>query len=301
MAGLENQYINCKITSKDELMIGDSDSLLLYGCDAQQQLRDFSKTISRQLLYGDDDLEYLIQDIVNEIEKFQCLIEKKSKVPFWNNKEGKRELLVKNYNDVLVYIDKMELALKLQEAQIIKDSKLFERMNMQLEDTSASLKKLISHGNEILSQQSKQNVSEELRNWYERLSRRLDDLMVSDTVAQQSIVQIKLMLENNARLVDKILEAVSGTIPIWRNQITILLGIERVNRNVMIQNKVAEITRHFANDGKEKTNQRKMKHQEIATEKMLQINESFKRVLNELDSIEKQDSNIRLELSSSLR
>ena len=63
--------------------------------------------------------------------------------------------------------------------------------------------------------------------------------------------QMNLMLENNARLIDKIMGAVSGTIPIWRNQITILLGIEKMNRNLEIQNRVAEITQIYIT--KEKT------------------------------------------------
>ena len=298
---MENQYTNCKIISNGELVVGDSDSLLLYGCDAQQQLRDFSKAISMQVLNGNEDLEYLIQSILSEIEKFQNLTEKKPKLFWKNSNEKKRALLIKHYNNVLVYIDKMELALKLQEVQIIKDTKLFERMNMQLEDASIRLKELISYGSEVLEQQSKMDVSEELKSWYERLAKRLNDLRISDMIAQQTKAQMKLMLQNNTRLLDKILEAVSGTIPIWRNQITILLGIECVNRDLLIQNKIAEITQQLAIDGKEKNQQKNLKNREISEEKILQVNAKLKKVLDELSGIEKKDSNIRLELSSSLQ
>lgn len=55
---------------QDKLYIGNSDSILLFGCEAQQQLRELSKTIVNQLLYNNADLEYVIQDIVNEIDDF---------------------------------------------------------------------------------------------------------------------------------------------------------------------------------------------------------------------------------------
>lgn len=61
---------------------------------------------------------------------------------------------------------------------------------------------------------------------------------------------MKLMLGNDAQLIDKIMGAVSGTIPIWRNQITLLLGIEKMNRNLEIQTKVAEITQKIYNKRK---------------------------------------------------
>lgn len=54
---------------------------------------------------------------------------------------------MREYNDVLYYIDKMELSLKLQEAQIIKESKIFEELGNQLDTTSTNLNKVIAYGN----------------------------------------------------------------------------------------------------------------------------------------------------------
>ena len=246
------------------------------------------------------DLEYLIHDLLKEIDDFQVSIEKKVGI-FSGSNEKKRERLIKKYNDVLVYMDKMELALKLQEAQLIKDSKLFEELSRCIDETLSSLQTAISYGNDVVNQKPKGPISDDIKEWYERLSKRLEDLGISHTVALQTKAQMKLMLGNDAQLIDKIMGAVSGTIPIWRNQITLLLGIEKMNRNLEIQTKVAEITQKYITKEKNIGRKKRVDYTELCVEKLMNTNETLKKALDDLDSIEKKDGGIRLELSGSLR
>lgn len=291
---------NKEILGQDELIVGNADSILLFGCEVQQQLREFSKIISNQLLNSNGELEYLIHDILKEIDDFQVSIEKKVGI-FPGSNEKKRERLIKKYNEVLVYMDKMELALKLQEAQLIKDSKLFEELSRCIDEMLSSLQITISYGNDVVNQQPKGQIPDDIKAWYERLSKRIEDLGISHTVALQTKTQMNLMLENNARLIDKIMGAVSGTIPIWRNQITILLGIEKMNRNLEIQNRVAEITQKYMTKEKYVGRKKRGESKELFVEKLINTNETLKKALDDLDSMEKKDGGIRLELSDSLR
>ena len=297
---MEKEGNEIEVLEKNQLIVGNDDSILLFGCEAQQQLREFSKAISNQLLNGNGDLEYLIHDILNEIDEFQVSIEKKVGI-FSGSNEKKRERLIKRYNDVLVYMDKMELALKLQEAQLIKDSKLFEELSRCIDETLSSLQTAISYGNDVVNQKPKGPISDDIKEWYERLSKRLEDLGISHTVALQTKAQMKLMLGNDAQLIDKIMGAVSGTIPIWRNQITLLLGIEKMNRNLEIQTKVAEITQKYITKEKNIGRKKRVDYTELCVEKLMNTNETLKKALDDLDSIEKKDGGIRLELSGSLR
>ena len=195
----------------------------------------------------------------------------------------------------------MELALKLQEAQLIKDSKLFEELSRCIDEMLSSLQITISYGNDVVNQQPKGQIPDDIKAWYERLSKRIEDLGISHTVALQTKTQMNLMLENNARLIDKIMGAVSGTIPIWRNQITILLGIEKMNRNLEIQNRVAEITQKYMTKEKYVGRKKRGESKELFVEKLINTNETLKKALDDLDSMEKKDGGIRLELSDSLR
>ena len=291
---------NKEILGQDELIVGNADSILLFGCEAQQQLREFSKIISNQLLNSNGELEYLIHGILKEIDDFQVSIEKKVGI-FPGSNEKKRERLIKKYNEVLVYMDKMELALKLQEAQLIKDSKLFEELSRYIDEMLSSLQTTISYGNDVVNQQPKGQIPDDIKAWYERLSKRIEDLGISHTVALQTKTQMNLMLENNARLIDKIMGAVSGTIPIWRNQIFILFGIEKMNRNLEIQNRVAEITQKYMTKEKYVGRKKRGESKELFVEKLINTNETLKKALDDLDSMEKKDGGIRLELSDSLR
>lgn len=297
---MEKEGNEIEVLEKNQLIVGNDDSILLFGCEAQQQLREFSKAISNQLLNSNGDLEYLIYDILNEIDDFQVLIEKKVGI-FSGSNEKKRERLIKKYNDVLVNIDKMELALKLQEAQLIKDSKLFEELSRCIDETLSSLQTAISYGNDVVNQKPKGPISDDIKEWYERLSKRLEDLGISNTVALQTKAQMKLMLGNDAQLIDKIMGAVSGTIPIWRNQITILLGIEKMNRNLEIQTKVAEITQKYITKEKNVGRKKRRESTGLCIEKLIQTNKTLKNALDDIDSVEKKDGDIRLELSSSLK
>ena len=279
---------NKEILGQDELIVGNADSILLFGCEAQQQLREFSKIISNQLLNSNGELEYLIHDILNEIDDFQVSIEKKVGI-FPSSNEKKRERLIKKYNEVLVYMDKMELALKLQEAQLIKDSKLFEELGRCIDETLSSLQTTISYGNDVVNKKPKGQIPDDIKAWYERLSKRIEDLGISHTVTLQTKTQMNLMLENNARLIDKIMGAVSGTIPIWRNQITILLGIEKMNRNLEIQNRVAEITQKYMTKEKYVGRKKRGEFKELFVEKLINTNETLKKALDDLDSMEKKD------------
>ena len=288
-----------EMLSQNKLIVGNSDSILMFGCEEQQMLREFSKTISNQLLNCNGELEYLIHDILNEIDGFQRSVEKKQLV-FISSNEKKRASLIKKYNAILVYMDKMELALKLQEAQLIKDSKLYENLSKRIDTTLESLKESISYGNDVVGQKPIEQETDDINNWYERLSKRISDLEISYAATMQTKAQLKLMLENNTQLIDKILGTISGTIPIWRNQITILLGIEKLNRNLEIQNKVTEITQKYISKEKATIGIKHKNKKELSIEKLLNTNETLKKALDELDSVEKRDGEIRLELSSSL-
>ena len=296
---MDRDNYGTEMLSQNKLIVGNSDSILMFGCEEQQMLREFSKTISNQLLNCNGELEYLIRNILNEIDDFQRFVEKKQ-LFFISSNEKKRASLIKKYNAILVYMDKMELALKLQEAQLIKDSKLYENLSKRIDTTLESLKESISYGNDVVGQKPIEQETDDINNWYERLSKRISDLEISYAATMQTKAQLKLMLENNTQLIDKILGTISGTIPIWRNQITILLGIEKLNRNLEIQNKVTEITQKYISKEKATIGIKHKNKKELSIEKLLNTNEILKKALDELDSVEKRDGEIRLELSSSL-
>lgn len=282
---------------QDKLYIGNSDSILLFGCEAQQQLRELSKTIVNQLLYNNADLEYVIQDIINEIDDFQNFNVNKTGI-FRKNQKKKRADLIKKYNSILEYMNKLELSLKLQEAQLLKESKIYEETGKCIQTTTEKLGELISYGENVLNKQLHAEDFEDIKRWYERLARRLEDLRISYTVLLQCKLQIDLMMDNSDKLIDKIVETITGTLPVWRNQITILLGVEHITANQVIQNKLTEINKTCENMESTKTTS---EYKEIDGNELRLINGSVKNALSELIDSEQQDGKIRINLRKSIR
>lgn len=106
------------------------------------------------------------------------------------------------------------------------------------------------------------------------------------------------MMDNSDKLIDKIVETITGTLPVWRNQITILLGVEHITANQVIQNKLTEINKTCENMESTKTTS---EYKEIDGNELRLINGSVKNALSELIDSEQQDGKIRINLRKSIR
>lgn len=278
-----------------ELIPGNHESIILLGSESQSQLKSFSKAISEILLNDNTDLEYFVHDIIKEIDEFQIKSSKKNKLAVLYGQKKRRNLLIKQYNSVLAYIDKMVISLQLQEARLIKDSTLMNQMQKSIEIAIVDMEKSITLGEKFVKERDITQKADALDDWYGRLERRLEDLRVSHTVLLQSRTQLHLMIENDSKLVDKILSSLSGTIPIWRNQVTLLLGIEKMNRDIEVQEKIAKIAEQYIKSNSKKIHNKKQL-KEVDVEKLRKINADFTQSLNELVDMEENNSRIRLEM-----
>lgn len=291
-----------EIMPSENLIPGNFESIIMLGSEAQTQLRSFSKTISEILLNENGDLDYLIHDIIKEIDQFQLKASAKSKISVLFGISRQRDLLIKQYNSVLSYIDKMTISLQLQEAQLIKDSTIIQQMQKFIEVAIIDMENSIENGEELIRKRDLTKKEDSLDDWYGRLERRLNDLKLSHTVLLQSEAQLKLMLDNNNKLIEKILSALSGTIPIWRNQLSLLLGIEKMNRNNEAQERIEKITEQFVRTNNKKVHKKynRKHYKEIDIEKIKKTNNKLSQSLNELVAIEENSTAVRLELKNNL-
>lgn len=253
------------IDIQEVLEIGNHDSLLLFGSDVQRELSEVSKMLASVVVNSDVNIENLIQNLISEITDFQNQLESKSNRGIPWLKKGRKEKAIRKYSGIIVYIDKVELLLKIQETQLIKESKILEKLELKMEEAIQTLEQIISYAEEVL--RKKQFIStddNDLEEWYVRLTKKIDDLKISHTIAIQSEAQVILMKQSARQLIDKIIVAISGTIPVWRNQVSLLLEVQKLNEN-----------------------------------KLLQVNETFKNSLDELLETENKEINARKEIMDS--
>ena len=253
------------IDIQEVLEIGNHDSLLLFGSDVQRELNEVSKMLASMVMKSDVNIEDLIQNLISEITDFQNQLESTSNKCIPWLKKGRKEKAIRKYSGIIVYIDKVELLLKIQETQLIKESKILEKLELTTEEAIQTLEQITSYAEKVLRKKQFINTDDNnLEEWYVRLTKKIDDLKISHTLAIQSKTQVIIMRQNARQLIDKIIVAISGTIPIWRNQVSLLLEVQKLNEN-----------------------------------KLLQVNETFKNSLDELLETENKEINARKEIMNS--
>jgi uncharacterized protein YaaN involved in tellurite resistance len=273
----------------EKLIVGNHDSITLLGAQAQARLRDYSKSVSRIFLNGNDELELAISEVICEIEKFEIQTSQKSNL-FLGFRRRRKEL-AKEYNRLLEYIERVSLFFQMQQAKLIKENKLLERLSDSVDLSLDSIQQCIVAGEKILYDRASTCTHSEATpvpllvdsstyddTWYSRLERRLDDLRVSHTAALQSQAGIRILYNNNLVLMDRITSAMSNTFPIWQSQMILILGIEKMDGLLENQEKVFQVT---------------SSHQQMDVERIIELTDNLKSVLKETASLEEKDSHIR--------
>lgn len=277
----------------NELIPGDMDSLILYGSNEQGKLRNFSKSLAKITTKDQGELEYAIYDLTKAIEKFQNASQRKRLFNIGIFKKRQQSVVLKKYDEMLVYIEKISTLLKLQEAQLIKDSKSLQQLRTTLKESTGCLEQRIINGEILLAELREKDKKEDLLDdWVDRLERRLDDMRVSHTVSLQGIAQADLMISNFGQLIDKIIACLTGTIPLWRNQITLLLGIEKFERNSSLQDKVSDMAGEYISEG-QKTINKYNRRKRIDAKKIEEVNGKLSQMLEELQQLEHDGETIK--------
>lgn len=114
-----------------------------------------------------------------------------------------------------------------------------------------------------------------------RFEKKVHDLKLSRTIAIQTAPQIRLIQNNDKLLVDKIQTAVLNTIPLWKSQIVIALGLHRQNKALKIQREVTDTTNRLLE-----------KNSELLRQNTAETAREAERGIADLDTLKKVNSNL---------
>lgn len=276
------------------LIVGNHDSITLYGIHAQNSLKDYARRIASVLLNEAEKSESFVSELLQEMERFEGIVNR-PKATFLGSKKRQREVR-KGYYSMLSDIENVSQYCKLQQAQLIKEVKLFDYFSKALASTAKELESCIEHGKAVLKNGTvslNTDITSEDRLWYARLSKRIEDLSISHTISLQSQAQIKVLKENDFRHLDQLASILSNTLPIWQSQIALALGAELLSVRKNMQSSLLNagekhIMRFYA--GKHRKAELS---QNMDAEHILQINLSLRNVLNELIQTEAVEDSYR--------
>lgn len=279
------------------LTLGNHDSITLLGAQAQAALRDYSRSASKLLLRKDDELESAINDVISEIERFD--VQAVKKVPMFFEFVIRKKSLAKEYHKLVAYMERACLFFQMQQAQLLKETKLLEKLSATVGESAVSLKHCIEIGERVLENRNSEKERsdpdfaldlsdrrKEIDAWYARLVRRIDDLRVSYTAALQNQAQINFLCQNNLVLLDRISAIITNTFPIWQSQMVVILGTERLKKRLEDQDNV--FRRSLGNT------------QQLDLKRVEALNEQLKAALQETVSLRKNDLRIRKEFQENI-
>lgn len=227
-----------KSVLQGRLVIGNQESISVYGSVEQQKLGEFAKEITHLFLNQGYNIEITINNILDELKEFQVSPHKKGWDLSFLKKFPPKSVLLGHYNSTLKYIEKLSVELKLQEAAILKESNVLECLEKQIERCCNELQNCIDKGKTlIMSHDKTQNTdSEDVEHWWLRLEQRVRDLELSYMISMQTLSQVRLLKDNNNQIVNRILEITTKTIPLWKSQMKAFISIanssdkEEINR-----------------------------------------------------------------------
>ena len=246
----------------DKIDVNNTDHVLLYGADAQKKISDFSESALETIRTKDTgEVGDMLVNLVNEIKGFGAAAEKPSglKGLFWDAKKAVSDMKTK-YQKVDANVDVISTQLEKHQVQLLKDVSMFNHlydMNSQYfkELTMyiiAGEKKLQNvRGGELaeLSRKAAQTgdamdaqKANDLAANCDRFEKKLHDLKLTRQVALQMAPQIRLLQNNDSLLVERIQSTLSNTLPLWKSQMVIALGMHRSQEALKAQNAVTDMT-----------------------------------------------------------
>ena len=245
-----------------KLDIFDSTQILQYGSSVQEQLSQFSDSVLDDVRTKNvGDVGDLLANLVAQIKSFDGSIgEKKGLSKLFSNVKKEVNTLIAKYSKIETNIDSIEKGLDKNKIQLLKDIEIFDEMydknleyfkkislyiiagERKLDElrnvTLVELKKKAEESGEQLDIQKVQDLEAQIN----RFEKKLYDLKTTRIISIQMAPQIRLLQNNDAELVEKIQSSVANTIPLWKNQMVLALGISNSKRALESQKAVTKLT-----------------------------------------------------------
>ena len=244
----------------NEIDISNVDQTIKYGVAAQRNISAFSESILKKVKTYDlgeigDSLKELTVAINATTEP-----EKKGFFGLFQKAKRSIESIKANYSKVENNVNRIEKDLEIHKNILTQDVLMYQEMYELNLDYYKELTMYIIAGKKALSKAKEGELKElkkkaEITNKQEdaqaykdfedlchRFEKRISDLEITRVISIQSAPQVRMLQNNDREMLDKLQSSLSNTIPLWRNQLVLSLGIEHSQRAIEAQSTLADKT-----------------------------------------------------------
>lgn len=241
--------------------ITDNTMIMQYGINAQKKLADFSDSTLEKVKTKDlGEVGDMLSQVVGELREFDGNGEKKGLFGLFNKGKNKVEGMISKYEQTETNVNKIAGMLQDHQIRLLKDTsmldQLFDLNNTYYKELSmyiAAGKEKLHHvkNEEIPALEQKalhSNLPEDaqalkdMTMYYDRFDKKLHDLELSRMIAIQTAPQIRLLQNSNNLMIEKIQSTLVNTIPLWKNQMVITLGLHHATEAAKTQQAVLDMT-----------------------------------------------------------
>ena len=280
----------------------DQNLVLQYGAKAQNKISAFSDNILEDVKTKDiGDTGELLANLVGEIKSFNSSIgtSKKGIFKLFNSAKKEISTIIAKYNKIEKNVDIIENSLGKNKVTLLKDIALFDTMydkNLEyFKEISlyiiAGERKLEELKNKTLPaaktkfeethEQLDAQKIQDLENQINRFEKKIYDLKTTRIISIQMAPQIRLLQNNDAELVEKIQSSITNTIPLWKNQMVLALGINNSKKALESQQAVSNLTNDMLKKNSETLKQGSIEIAEEAEKAIIDI-ETLKKTNQDL-------------------
>ena len=255
----ERKAINDFIQKVD---VTNPDHVLLFGADAQKKIADFSQSALDAVKTQDTgEVGNMLVNLVAELKGFQKDTEEpKGLAKLFAKGEDKITRMKAKYSKVSANVDNIAGSLENYQTQLLKDIAMFDRLYDQNNDYFHQLTLYIIAGEKKLQQVRETELkalqekaaqtgdamdaqrANDLAAQCDRFEKKLYDLKLTRQVAIQMAPQIRLLQNNDSLLVERIQSTLSNTLPLWKSQMVLALGLHHSQQALQTQTAVTDMT-----------------------------------------------------------
>ena len=295
-----------------QIDIKDSNIVLQYGSGAQKKMAAFSEKAIENVKTKDmGEVGKLLTDVVMELKGFDEE-EDKGIFGFFKKQGNKLQMLKAKYDKTEVNIGKITDALESHQITLMKDTAMLDKMyelnlahfkeltmyiiagkKRLYEVRNTELKELFSKA-ELSGKPEDAQAARDLDAQCTRFEKKLYDLELTRTVAMQTAPQIRIVQENDIVMSEKIQSTLVNTIPLWKTQMALALGIEHAGQAARAERMVNDMTNQLLTKNAEMLHQASVevaKESErgiVDIETLTKTNETLIKTFDEVMQIQKE-------------
>ena len=253
-----------------QIDVTNASQVLTYGSGAQKKMADFSQTALEKVRTKDlDEVGDLISGVVGELRGFE-VEDEKGFLGFFRRGANKVENLKNKYDKAENNVNKIVASLQEQQISLMKGTKILDKLYDLNLTYYKELTMYILAGKKRLAEVKEKDLEElkakalasgrtedaeavqKLTSSIDRFEKKLSDLELTRTIAMQTAPQIRFVQNNEMLMVEKIQTTIVNTIPLWKSQMVLALGIANADAAVRAQTAVTDMTNELLRKNSEK-------------------------------------------------